>query len=236
MKKRASLPAIVLALSLLFTLQNLLVSDANPLPWFANPQMTISIQSPENGTINSLPVLVNFTSRGDNQFSVSDDPSETYVRSFFYVLDNQDMATMGTRFKGTNTTTIYENGRKEGYYFNGQVSLTNLADGAHYITVYYGYGPINKSAYVGGTSKERIIYNPTWQATAQFYVDSKLDSNLTPTPSPTPSQIMPTINTGATLPVELNSSTIYIILAFVIVIVAGASISLVYFKRRKGKP
>jgi hypothetical protein len=46
---------------------------------------------------------------------------------------------------------------------------------------------------------------------------------------------MPTINTGPTLPVELNPPIAYIILAIVIVIVAVASISLVYFKRRKGK-
>jgi hypothetical protein len=235
MRRRYAVLALVFSVSLLIVIQAVEVVDANPIPWAFNPQMTVSIQSPQNGTINSLPVLVNFTSRGDNQFSVSDDPSETYVRSFFYILDNQDMATMGTRFEGTNTTTIYENGRKEGYYFNGQVSLTNLADGLHNITVYYGYGPINKGANVGGTSKERIIYNPTWQATAQFYVDSKLDSNLTPTPSPTPSQSIPTINTGAILSVESNLSIVYIILAIAIAIVAVASISLVYFKRRKGK-
>jgi uncharacterized protein YpmB len=46
---------------------------------------------------------------------------------------------------------------------------------------------------------------------------------------------MPTINTGATLPVELNSSMIYIVLAIAIVIVAVASISLVYFKKHKPK-
>jgi hypothetical protein len=41
-----------------------------------------------------------------------------------------------------------------------------------------------------------------------------------------------TINSGPTM----NTSIIYIILSFVIVIVAVASISLVYFRRRKGKP
>ena len=46
---------------------------------------------------------------------------------------------------------------------------------------------------------------------------------------------MPTINTGPTLPVELNPPVIYIVLAIVIVIVAVASISLVYFKRLKAK-
>ncbi len=50
-------------------------------------------------------------------------------------------------------------------------------------------------------------------------------------PSPTLAQSIPTINTGDTLPVELNPS----ILAIAIVIVAVASTSLVYFRRR-GKP
>jgi hypothetical protein len=46
---------------------------------------------------------------------------------------------------------------------------------------------------------------------------------------------MPTINTGPTLPVELNPSMINIILAIVIVIMTVASISLVYFKKRRQK-
>ena len=54
------------------------VVDANPVPWAFNPQMTVFIQSPANGTISSLPVLVSFTSKGDNQFSVSDNTSEEY--------------------------------------------------------------------------------------------------------------------------------------------------------------
>jgi len=44
-----------------------------------------------------------------------------------------------------------------------------------------------------------------------------------------------TINTGPTLPIELNPPIIYIILS-VAMIVAVASILLVYFRRRKGKP
>jgi hypothetical protein len=237
MKRRYDVFAVVFAVSMLIGIQAVEVANANPIPWAFNPQMTISIQSPQNGTKNSLPVLVNFTSRGDNQFSVSDDASETYVRSFFYTIDGQDMETMGIRFEGTNTTTIYENGVKQGFYFNGQVYLTNLADGTHNITVYYGYGPVNKGGHVDGTSKERIIYNPTWQATSQFYVDSKLASGLTITPSPIPtdSQSMPSINKGPTLPAELNEPIVYII-AIVITLVAVASVSLVYFKRRKGKP
>ena len=230
MRKKALLVSI-LVLSLLVILQGFLVSDANPLPWFANPQMTVSISSPTNGTIDSFPVLVNFTSRGDNQFSVSDGTQGEYVRSFFYVLDGQDMATMGIRFEGTKTTAIYENNIKQGFNFDGQAYLTNLADGPHNITVYYGYGPVNEISFVG-TPQQRIIFNPAWQATAQFSVDSKLASGLTITPSSTPSQSIPTINTSSTLPDELNPAAPYIILTVVIVIAAIASIALVYFRRR----
>jgi|WetSurMetagenome_2_1015567.scaffolds.fasta_scaffold116621_2 hypothetical protein len=51
------------------------------------------------------------------------------------------------------------------------------------------------------------------------------------TPTPTDSQSMPTINTGPTLLADLNQPIVYI-LAIVITLVAVASISLFYFKRR----
>jgi hypothetical protein len=207
MRQSSALFAVVFLVSILIGIQVVEVVNANPIPWAFNPQMTISIQSPQNGTKNSLPVLVNFTSRGDNQFSVSDDASEMYVRSFFYSIDGQDMGSQGMRFEGTNTTTIYENGIKSGFHFNGQVCLTNLANGSHTIRVYYG--AVNRISFVG-TPLERIIYNPAWQATAQFYVE------------------------GSKIPVELNPSTV-IFIAIVIAVMAIVSVSVLYLKRNRGK-
>jgi hypothetical protein len=230
MKRRYAVFAVVFAVSMLIGIQAVEVVDANPIPWAFNPQMSVSILSPQNGTISSLPVLVSFTSKGDVQFSVSDDPSEGYVRSFFYVLDGQDMET-GIRFEGTKTTIIYdENGSRQGFQFDGQANLTNLAGGPHNITIYYG--AVNKISYVG-TPQEQIIFNPAWQATAQFYVDSKLDSGLTITPSPSPSQSMPTINTGPRFQFELNPSAVYISLAIVIVMVVVASVLFFGLNRKK---
>jgi len=77
--------------------------------------------------------------------------------------------------------------------------------------------------------------NPTSNPTSNSQYTPSPTQPIPPTPSPTPSQRMPTINTGPTLPVELNPSIVIIILAFVIVIVAVASISLVYFRRCKPK-
>jgi hypothetical protein len=233
MKRSYALFTVIFTISMLIGIQAVDVVDANPLPWFPNPQMTVSIQSPQNGTINSLPVLVNFTSKADNQFSVSDDTTQSWVRSFFYVLDGQDMKTMGMRFEGTKTTKIYEDPVTYGYHFDGQAYLTNLADGPHNITVYYG--AVNKIGYVG-TPKEQIIINPAWQATSQFYVDNKLAPGLTLTPSPTPNTttLMPTVNTGPHVDLAVSYFPYIVgIAAIVIVLIVGL---LVYFKRRKGKP
>jgi hypothetical protein len=165
------------------------VADANPIPWAFNPQMTITIQYPKNETISALPVLVSFTSLGDFQFSVSDDLTQEWVRSFFYVIDGQNMGTSGIRFEGIKNTTISPRDPVYKYNFSGQAYLTNLADGLHSITVYYGAlhskGPI-------GSLGESIHYNQAWQATSQLYVDSKLASGVTLTPSPTPT-VSPTV-------------------------------------------
>jgi hypothetical protein len=175
---------VMLLLISLVGLQFAKVAEANPIPWCFNPAMTITIQSPENGANSALPVFVSFTSQGDHQFSVSDDSTQSWVRSFFYVLDGQDMRTSGMRFAGTKTTAIYSQGSVYGYNFNGQAHLTNLTEGLHSITVYYG--AVNNISYVGSRD-EKIYYNPAWQATSQFYVDSKLTPSPTPTFTPTPS-------------------------------------------------
>ena len=181
-KKSFAMCAIFLLVSSILSAMQVEVVVANPLPWAFNPQMTVTIQSPANGTINSLPVLVSFTSQGDWQFSVSDDPAKEWATSFFYVLDGQNMRSMGMRFAGTQNTTISEKGSKYDHNFSGQAYLTNLADGPHTITVYYG--AVNKISYVG-TPQEHISYNTAWQATSQFYIQNKL------TPTPTPTQTVP---------------------------------------------
>ena len=77
--------------------------------------------------------------------------------------------------------------------------------------------------------------NPTTSPSSNSNHTPSPTQTIHSTPSPTPSQSMPTINTGPTLPFELNPSIVYIILAVVIVIVAVASISLVYLKKHGGR-
>jgi PKD domain len=137
--------------------------------------MTVAIQSP-NGANFTLPALVSFTAKGDRQFSVSDNVTQDWLRSFFYVLDGQDMRTCGLRFEGTKTTEIYGNPVYR-YRFSGQANLTDLTDGLHSITVYYG--AVNSVALIGSPD-EMIVYNSDWSATTQFYVDSALTPSTIP--------------------------------------------------------
>jgi hypothetical protein len=113
-------------------------------------------------------------------------------------------------------------------------TLTQIPKGYHTLTIdARGEGNYNANG---------SIYSfqlPKKTITISFFMDSSPVNGsqiINQVSSPTPSQSIPTINTGATLPVELNPSIIYITLAVVIAMVAVVSISLVYFRRRKGKP
>jgi hypothetical protein len=189
---RAAIVMFVVLLSLAAGMQAVKVAKANPIPWAFDPQMTVTIQSPANGATCALPLLVSFTAQGDRQFSVSDNVTQDYARSFFYVLDGQNLTTMGLRFAGTKTTQILGDPIYK-YNFSGQANLTDITDGLHNITVYFG--AVNKIGLVG-TPTEWIVHNTSWQATSQFYVDSTLTPTptLAPTPSPSPTPTsMPTL-------------------------------------------
>jgi hypothetical protein len=150
--------------SLLAGMQSVEVVEANPLPpsWM-NPKMTITIQSPQNGTGNALPVFVKFTAQSSSHFSLSDNQTQDWSRAFFYVLDGQNMSSSGIRFTETKITGTYSGDNDHHYDFSGQAYLTNLTDGSHSITVYYGV-LVNV-----GSPYEFIVYNASWSATSQFY-------------------------------------------------------------------
>jgi hypothetical protein len=206
MKRKYAVFAVVFVVSILIVIQAVEGVDANPLPpaWM-NPKMAITIQSPVNGTEQTLPVLVSFTAEGSSVFVLSSNQTEDWNRAFFYTIDNENMATSTHRFTEiqgpTDKTSIATESR-----FSGQAYISNLTDGTHRIIVYWGV-EVNV-----GTPQEQIVYNSSWSATSRFYVGSS-----TAHPS-----------------IEPDFLVIVLPLVLIIVIVAVASISLVYFKRRKG--
>jgi hypothetical protein len=114
---------------------------------------------------------------------------------------------------------------------NSTINIWGLRNGDHELRVY----ATNPGRYGGSDviffTKNCSANDPTTNPTST----PSPTQIISPTSSPTPIQSMPTINTGLTLPVELNPSIVYIILAIVFAIVAVVSLSLVYFKRRKSK-
>ena len=105
---------------------------------------------------------------------------------------------------------------------NTTINVSGLTSGCHTIKI-YAYTP---GRYDGSNLTHFIVGSPINNPST----NSTDDSN----PASSPGQNTPTINTG--LPIELNPTIIYIILAIVIVIVAVVSVSLVYFKERMVKP
>jgi hypothetical protein len=82
MKKTAFALAIILALLLAaIGTQIISLAAANPNASIKPRYCHISIQSPQNGTQNSAPILLNFTVK---KWGLSD------LYSYFYILDKQD--------------------------------------------------------------------------------------------------------------------------------------------------
>jgi hypothetical protein len=211
MKRRYALFAVIFTtLMLTVGMQVVEVVDANPLPpsWM-NPKMSITIQSPQNGTDNALPVFVNFTVQCSWQFSLNN-TGQDWLRSFYYVLDGQNMSYSGINFTETQLTGTYPTDSDHYFDYSGQAYLTNLTAGIHSITVYYGV-LVNV-----GTPAEFIVYNPSWSATSQFYVNT--ETTPSPLPSPQETESFPTATVAA--------------VSTVAVVVVGAGL-LVYFKKRK---
>ncbi len=111
------------------------------------------------------------------------------------------------------TTWMKDNGPNNHQIYSITEYLYNLEIGNHTINAYA----------TDSTGKVQSTNH-------QFTVDN---SNISNSITPTISQNPPTINTGPKTQVGLNHSIVYITLALVIVIVAVASIALVYFKRHE---
>lgn len=156
MGKKTFIAVVAIALILASTITGIVLNaaEANPLPpsW-ANPEMTVTIQSPQNGTSAELPVFVNFTAVSSWGYG------STSRDAFFYVLDGQDMKSQGTKFPQIQFPGERPTSSDNKFHWSGQVTLASLNDGPHNLTVYYG-DPIDNVIY----------YNESWSATSQFYV------------------------------------------------------------------
>jgi hypothetical protein len=167
----------VLALTLIMTLfsaalytQIISLAKANPNMFIKSRYCHFLIQSPQNGTLNSAQVLLNFTVK---KWDISD------VYSYFYVLDGQDIQS-GVKIE--EIQFVGEETISEEHLFSyvettlmGQAVLTSLSDGAHSVTVFIG------EVLDDGTIRPANV--DSFSTTATFNVDLTIQS-----PSPTPQE------------------------------------------------
>jgi hypothetical protein len=238
--RRIAVLAVLLTISVLVGTEVIGVVIANPMvpknsdSGFEKP--TIIIKSPlNNETLNN-------TSNLYLNFVVNYPPSWKKIQIDNYTLghiDSLDVSIDGV--KSNHFVNSYSYNDSNYNFTDFSINLKTLCSGSHLanITVYahsyslgYTVGLSDNSFPPLDTSIGTLYSFPiTVFETVNFTINQKMQ----PSPTPTASQSMPTINTDPKLPLESNSSIVIIIMASVIVIIAVASVTLVYFKKRRGK-
>jgi hypothetical protein len=243
MKRKYAVIAIIFAVSMLIGIQAFEVADANPVPFTQTPNLerpSLTITAPQNySTYNTPNIPLNLTVKQPDSWNATH-----WLWHYVGEVNSVDVSVDGNisahysayqivKYSNGNKTTTYPNDPRDPF------SVVSICDwinqttpGMHTLNITVISHTYSLSHYPGSNEKAGAMYDgqPIYE-----YPIIVSDIVYFTVEQPTPSQSMPTINTGPTLPVELNPPVAYIILTIVIVIVAVASISLVYFRRIKNK-
>ncbi len=225
----------ILFISYLIMFQLIELTMANPVGMYGQkPKYAIvTIDSPVYSTQLSFTIKTNYYwATGSN---LTDSHCFVVLDSKFFEVN--DLAIVSN----TTISDDYAYDPYVQYILRGTAELLNLpslSSGTHMVEVNYGYynsawfNRMYTVDYISlGSATSQIILTQNITQEPTFPSPTLVPNALDPTP--TSSQSMPTINTGPTLPVQLNPPIVYITIAIVIVMVAIASISLVYLKKPK---
>ena len=239
MKRKIAFLAVLLTISILVGIEVIGVADANPIApnnedGYDKP--SVVIKNPVNNEV------INCGSNPYLNFAVNYPPSWKKIQIDNYTLgriDSLDVIVDGV--KSNHFVNSYSCSDSNYNFTDFSINLKTLDAGSHLanITVFahsYSLGyfvGLNDNSFPPLDTSIGTMYG--FPITVFETVNFTITQQILPSPTPTASESMPTINTGPTLPLESNTSIAYIILAIVIVIVAAASLSLVYFRRKRGK-
>jgi hypothetical protein len=149
MRKRITLFAVILAVSLLAGVMHIEVANANPttMSWFR-----ITIESPKNVTYYPADTIFLNISVEINEI----DPENT---SYYYNLDSNDYRNSSVKIMEVKGQSAEEfNGT---YYCNGSVVLPSLSVGEHKVTVFRGVnGSDGLLTFVGTPADEDFSIEP----------------------------------------------------------------------------
>jgi hypothetical protein len=225
MKRSNAWFAIVLAVSMLIGIQAVEVANANPVPWPSTPNFerpTIILETLQNNTViayKTTDVWLNFTIKKPDSWTMPD----------LIPVPSVQVESAEAQWDGNHVSLgLYP----EGYsavLCSAKLNLTQTMPGRHTLNVtvllysYYRGAAFNGSHVVADDimSSSGPVYQYPWAASEIVYFTVE---------QPTPTQ-----TSNASGSAYLLNQTNLILIAFVIAIVAVASVSLVYFKRKKGK-
>jgi hypothetical protein len=159
MKRKINIFALILFISILVGMLPIGKVEANPLPPPYVGGIAIAIQSPSNSpSFSSSSILVVFNATANSFYYLSEakqDKSTYWNGDFFYVLDGKNMTSQGIKIE--NVQMREDDSLR--HIFTGQFYITNLAEGYHTITIYWGVQ----------LSSSRILNANYLSQTTQFY-------------------------------------------------------------------
>jgi hypothetical protein len=230
MKRRITVFAVVFAISMLIGTHAVVNVNANPVPWPSTPNFqkpTITVETPQNNTVlayNATDVWLNITIAEPNSWIMPD----------LIPINSVQVESAGAQLDGKHVSLEWINGgyvslawNRVGY--SAKLNLSQTMPGLHSLNVtillhsYYRGAAYNGTHFVAHDiySSSGPIYQYPWTISEIVYFTVEQ-------PTPTPSL-------NATGSDYLLNQTNLILIAIVIAIVAVASISIVYFKRRTSK-
>jgi hypothetical protein len=181
---------------------------------FNSSSITVNIINPENITYNSSSIQVIVSAHAD--------PG---VADVAYSLDGGNLTYIAKWYLAHN--------------FNDTFSLNGLEEGTHRLDVQASTLAQNSNGYI--IAHSRVIFSITTKTTSTPTLDPIVVQTNSPTPNPTPtSSPVPLEQTPTLTPAQVGSDfnksdTAIAVTAIVIVMLIVASVSVVYFGRRKGK-
>jgi hypothetical protein len=220
----------IFAFSLLIGLQAVEVVDANPFVWPTTPNQdkpTLAIKTPQNNEVlNTIdnPYL-NFTVNNPQSWYKVHSSMMTFELGLTTSVDIYIDGNLSNHFIDHHdyTNPAYD-------FTNFSVNLNQTNPGSHSanVTVYaytlYLGPPIDKTHVLRENTTDGPLYKfpMVVSETVNFTINKQIEPS---------SSIMPSLSTDL-----LSNSMLILAIASVIIIVAVASLSLVYFRRRRGKP
>ena len=230
MKGKCTLLVVIFAVSMLIGIQAIELAEANPFVWPTTPNQekpTLAIKTPQNNQV------LNTTDNPYLNFTINNPQSWYKVHSSMMTIELGLTTSADVYIDGnlSNHFVDHHDYTNPAYDFtNFSVNLNQTSPGSHSanVTVYaytlYLGPPIDKTHVLRDNTTDGPLYE--FPIVVSDTVNFTINKQIEPSSSAVPS-----------LSTDLQSNSMFILaITSVVAVVGVASISFVYFKRRRGTP